>query len=68
MELSARNPLKGKVTNVTLGQVMAEVAVDVSGQEVVAAITCSSAERMRLKPGDEIVVVFKATEIMIGRP
>ena len=46
---------------------MAEVAVDVGGQEVVAAITRSSAERLGLNEGDEVTVVIKATEVMLGR-
>ena len=39
MELSARNQLPGKVKSVKLGEVMAEVIVDVAGHEVVSAIT-----------------------------
>jgi molybdopterin-binding protein len=67
MELSARNQLKGEVTNVKLGEVMAEVVVDVGGQEVVAAITRGSAERLNLSPGQAVSVIIKATEVMIGR-
>ena len=37
MELSARNQLEGTVKSVTLGTVMAEVVVDVNGQEIVSA-------------------------------
>lgn len=39
MELSARNQLQGTVKSVTLGSVMADVVVDVNGQEMVSAIT-----------------------------
>jgi molybdopterin-binding protein len=48
VKLSARNQLNGTVRNVELGAVMAEVTVDVDGQEIVAAITRSSAERLGL--------------------
>jgi len=44
MNISARNQLQGTVTSVTLGAVMAEVTVDVSGQQLVSAITRGSAE------------------------
>ncbi|MCL5256225.1 MAG: TOBE domain-containing protein [Chloroflexi bacterium] len=67
MELSARNQLSGTVKQVKVGTVMAEVVVDVSGQEVVAAITRSSVERLGLKQGDNVKVVIKATEVMIGK-
>jgi len=67
MEISARNNLKGTVKSVKLGTVMAEVIVDVGGQEVVAAITRSSAERLGLKQGDQVYAVIKATEVMIAK-
>lgn len=67
MEISARNQLPGTVTRITLGTVMAEVALDIAGHEVVAAITRSSAERLGLSVGDEVTAFVKATEVMIGR-
>lgn len=67
MELSARNQWPGTVKSVTSGTVMAEVVVDVGGQEVVAAITAGSAAKLRLAPGESVVVLVKATEVMIGR-
>ena len=67
MEISARNQLPGTVTGVTLGEVMAEVAIDVAGHEVVAAVTRSSVERLGLKVGDQVTAIIKATEVMIGR-
>ena len=67
MEISARNQLPGTITRVTLGEVMAEVALDVAGNEVVAAVTRASVERMGLKEGDQVTAIIKATEVMIGR-
>ncbi len=67
MELSARNQLRGIVRSVKLGTIMAEVIVDVSGQEVVAAITRSSVERLGVREGDQITVVIKATEVMLAK-
>jgi molybdopterin-binding protein len=67
MQISARNQLKGTVTSLTLGTVMAEVAVDVGGQEIVSAITRASAEQLELAEGQEVTVVIKATEVMLAR-
>jgi molybdopterin-binding protein len=67
MELSARNQLKGTVTSLKTGAVMAEVVVDVGGQEIVAAITRGSAEALGLAEGQDVTVVIKATEVMIAR-
>jgi len=68
MELSARNQFPGTVKSVTLGGVMAEVMVELAGgQEVVSAITRGSAERLNLKVGDQVTVVIKSTEVMLGK-
>jgi molybdopterin-binding protein len=66
MRISARNQLRGTVRSVNLGAVMAEVVVDVGGQEIVAAITKSSAEELGLAEGSEVTVLIKATEVMIA--
>jgi molybdopterin-binding protein len=66
METSARNQLKGTVTSVTIGAVMAEVVVDIGGAQVVAAITKESAERLGLAKGNAVTAVIKATDVMIG--
>ncbi|MDP8921699.1 MAG: TOBE domain-containing protein [Chloroflexota bacterium] len=66
-QISARNQLAGTIKSIKLGTVMAEVVVDVSGTEVVAAITRSSAESLGLKEGDQVRVVIKATEVMIAK-
>ena len=50
----------------TLGNVMAEVTVDVGGNEVVAAITRKSAENLQLQPGQHVTVIIKSTEVMLA--
>jgi molybdopterin-binding protein len=66
MELSARNQLTGTVTSLNLGAIMSEVVVDIGGQEIVAAITRASAERLGLQEGTEVTAVIKATDVVIG--
>jgi len=66
MKLSARNQLSGTVRSVELGTVMAEVTVDVNGQEMVSAITRASAERLGLREGQPVTAFIKATEILLG--
>lgn len=68
MQLSARNQLKGTVTEIKLGNVMAEVVVDLgSGQQIVSAITRSSAEGLGLREGMAVVAIIKSTEVIIGK-
>ncbi len=67
MQISARNQLKGQVVRVKSGAVMAEVEVKVKPSKVVAAITDRSVKRLKLKAGDKVTVIIKATEVLIGK-
>lgn len=67
IELSARNQLRGRVVSIAGDGIMAEVRLDIGGQELVSVITRSSAERLRVKVGDTVLAVIKSTEVMIGR-
>jgi molybdopterin-binding protein len=67
MQLSARNQLKGTIRSVKTGAIMAEVVLDVAGQEVVAEISKGSVERLQLKQGDQVTAIIKATEVIIGK-
>ena len=67
MELSARNQLPAVVKSVKLGNVMAEVVMEVGGPEIVAAVTRGSAEALKLQPGDRVKAVIKATEVLVDK-
>jgi molybdopterin-binding protein len=68
MRLSARNQLGGTVTAVDVGAVMTTVTIRLGGgEEIVAAITKDSAERLELREGDSVTAVIKATEVMVGK-
>jgi molybdopterin-binding protein len=67
MPLSARNHLKGEVTEVILGTVTALITVKVGDNMVESVITRRSAEEMGLKKGDKVTAVIKATEVMIQK-
>jgi len=67
MALSARNQLRGTVTEIQLGSIMAHVAVRVGENEIESVITRRSAEELSLKVGDTVLVVIKSTEVMIQK-
>lgn len=67
MKISARNSLKGKVTAIKKGAVMAQVTVDIGGgNKVVSAIFVDSVEDLKLKVGDSVFAVVKSTDVMIA--
>jgi molybdopterin-binding protein len=67
MQISARNQLKGKIKNILRGSVNGEVIVDIGGQTVTSSITLASIDHLALKIGDDVVVIVKATDVMIGK-
>jgi len=67
MPLSARNHLKGEVTDVLLGTVTALITLKVGDNIVESVITKRSAEELNLKKGDKVTAVIKATEVMIQK-
>lgn len=68
MQISARNQLKGKVTNVVEGAVNTEVELELEGgQKIVSIITKNSAEALGAKVGAEMVAIVKASSVMLGK-
>jgi len=68
MRLSARNIIKGKVEKIEKGDVTAVVKVKIEvPATITSVITRESIEDLDLKDGEEVVVVIKSTEVMIGK-
>lgn len=67
LAISARNRLRGTVTQLHTDTLMAEVHIRIGDQDLVAVITRASAERLGLAVGEKVCAVIKATEIMVGR-
>ncbi|MBA3913095.1 MAG: TOBE domain-containing protein [Acidobacteriales bacterium] len=67
MPLSARNKLRGTIEELVLGDVMAHVVVKVGDTLIEAVITRRSADELKLKKGDTVSAVVKATEVMIQK-
>ena len=66
-EISGRNKLLGIVTKVEIDGLLAQVTMDVCGQEVVAIITRDSCRSLGLKRGVAAYALIKATEVMVIR-
>lgn len=67
MALSARNQLKGKITKITMGDIMAHVVVKIGKDTIESVITRQSAEDLKLQKGDAVEVIIKSTEVMLRK-
>jgi molybdopterin-binding protein len=64
--LSARNRFPGIVREVRIEGLVAQVELAITEPTVVTAIiTADSAHELRIKPGDPLVAVVKATSVMV---
>jgi molybdopterin-binding protein len=66
-KLSARNQIEGKIVELEVDGVMAHVTVQVGKNLIESVITRRSAEEMKLKVGDRVLAVVKATEVMLQK-
>lgn len=65
--VSGRNQLVGRIEEVRISGLMAEVKLSIGNQRITSIITASSAREMRLKAGQTAAALIKATEVMILR-
>lgn len=68
MKLSARNVIKGRVVEVKTAEVAANVCVDIGGGTVISSsILSSSVADLDLAVGDEVSVIIKSSDVIIGK-
>ena len=68
MKLSARNQLPGKLLEVVKGQTTAHVRIEIAkGTIVTASITNEAVDELKLKPGDDVTAIIKASDVMVGK-
>jgi molybdopterin-binding protein len=65
--ISGRNKLLGKVLDVQIEGLLAQVTLDVSGQTITSIITRKSCEELGLAKGVRAFALIKATEVMVIR-
>jgi molybdopterin-binding protein len=66
MPLSARNKPQGVVKGLEKGEVAATVKIGITGPATITSmITKEAAEELKLKVGDEVEAVIKASEVMV---
>ncbi len=66
--ISGRNQLTGRITEIKIGGLMAQVSLSIGGQTITSIITADAVREMRLKIGDTAAALIKSTEVMIVRP
>jgi molybdopterin-binding protein len=67
MRLRARNQIKGTIVDVRKGVTTAHVRVDIGGGVIItSSITNEAVDDLGLAPGQIVLAVIKASDVMIG--
>jgi molybdopterin-binding protein len=65
--VSGRNQLIGRVTNIKVSGLVAQVSLSIGGQQITSIIATDAIREMRLKKGQTAAALIKSTEVMLLR-
>ena len=66
MKVSARNQIRGTVTEIKEGAVEAQVSIDVRGQTIVSVVTMDAVASLGLEVGSTAIALIKADSVMLA--
>jgi len=67
MPSTIRNQLKGKVKSIVSDKVLSEVSVETAAGVIASVITTASLKALKLKKGDIVSVLVKATNVSLAK-
>ena len=65
--VSGRNQLVGRIAEVKISGLLAQVILEIGDQKITSIITSDAAREMQLRKGQTAAALMKATEVMIVR-
>jgi molybdopterin-binding protein len=65
--ISGRNQLVGRVVELKVEGLMAQVTISIAGQRLTAIITADAVSEMRLEKGQLAAALVKSTDVMVMR-
>ena len=68
MRLSARNQIPARITKINTGEAIANVELDAGGARLVSSITVEAVRDLGLAEGSDVIVVIKASDVIVAVP
>jgi molybdopterin-binding protein len=65
--VSGRNQLVGRIVDLKIEGLLAQVRLSIGGQVITSIITADAAREMRLARGETVAALIKSTEVMVLR-
>ena len=66
--ISGRNQLVGRILDIKVSGLVAQVVISVGSQRITSIVTADAVREMRLQKGQVAVALIKSTEVMIAFP
>jgi len=66
-KISGRNQLVGRIVDLKVEGLMAQVTLSIAGQHLTSIITADAVREMRLEKGQVAAALIKSTEVMVMR-
>jgi molybdopterin-binding protein len=66
-QISARNQLIGRILDIKIDGIMAQITLSIGGQRITSVITADAVRELRLQKGQLAAALIKSTEVMILR-
>lgn len=67
MQLSASNQVKGRIVTLEEGPVSSRVVIQIAPRvRITSVITSASVRRLKLREGQSVVAIIKATDVILG--
>ena len=67
LAVNVRNQLRGRIKDITWGDVVSEVEVETTSGVITSVITTRSIKELALDIGSEVLALVKATDVSIAR-
>ena len=64
--INTKNQFEGTIKQIKRGDVVSEVEVDTGAGVITSVVTTSSIDDLGLKPGFEVIALFKSTEVALA--
>ena len=65
--ISGRNQLAGRVVEIKLDGLLAQIRISIGGQILTSIITADAVRELRLEVGETVAALIKSTEVMVLR-
>lgn len=65
--ISARNRIRGRVSEIQKGVAMGSVTIDAGNWRLTSAITRETIDELQIETGEEVTVIFNATDVLLQK-